>query len=97
MDKEVAEDPTHYRAAWWGYRWSGEYGSKRYKVSDPNEVGQDDVPISAAKLSADGRTVHVAIPGMRPVQQMQLGMNLRSSDGTPVVGSVFLTAHRTGK
>ncbi len=96
LDKAVAEDPAHYRAAWWGYRWSGEYGSKRYKASDPSEVGQDDVPITAAKLLADGRTVHVAVPGMRPVQQMQLGVNLRAADGAAVVGSVFLTVHRAG-
>jgi hypothetical protein len=97
MDKEAAEDPTHYRSAWWGYRWSKEYGSKRYLVSDPEQEGQDDVPITAAKLSADGRTVHVIVRGMRPVMQMQLGMNLRSADGAPVVGSVFLTVHRTGR
>lgn len=97
LDKATAEDPTHYRAAWWNYRWSGEYGSKRYLVSDPRQVGQDDVPVSAAKLSADGRTVHVIVAGMRPVMQMQLAMNLRAADGAPVVGSVFLTIHRTGK
>jgi hypothetical protein len=97
LDRKTVEDPDHYRAAWWGYRWSGEYGSKRYKVSDPKQEGQDDVPITAAKLSADGRTVHVTVPGMQPVMQMQLGMNLRSSGGKPVVGSVFLTVHHTGK
>jgi hypothetical protein len=97
LDRTTAEDPDHYRAAWWGYRWSGEYGSKRYRVSDPKQEGQDDVPITAAKLSADGRTVHVTVPGMQPVMQMQLGMNLRSSGGKPVVGSVFLTVHHTGK
>ncbi len=96
LDRAAAEDPARYRAAWWGYRWSGEYGSKRYKVSDPNEVGQDDVPITAAKLSEDGRTVRVTVPGMRPVQQMQLGVNLRAADGAAVVGSVFLTVHRAG-
>jgi len=112
LDRATAEDPTHYRAAWWNYRWSGEYGSKRYKPSgvgvaeglpwfprgvDAGGVGQDDAPVTAVKLSADGRTVHVEVRGMRPVMQMQIGMNLRSADGAPVVGSVFLTVHRTGK
>jgi hypothetical protein len=97
LDKATAEDLDRYRAAWWNYRWSGEYGSKRYRASDPKREGQDDVPIMAAKVSADGKTVHVAVHGMRPVMQMQLGMNLRASDGSPVVGSVFLTVHQTGK
>jgi hypothetical protein len=112
LDRAAAEDPARYRAAWWGYRWSGEYGSKRYKVSGPGPVeslpwfprgvdlggvGQDDVPVTAAKLSGDGRTVHVTVPGVRPVMQMQLGVNLRAADGAAVVGSVFLTVHQTGK
>jgi hypothetical protein len=97
LDRAAAEDPAGYRAAWWGYRWSGEYGSKRYRVSDPKQVGQDDVPVTAARLSADGRTVHVIVDGMRPVQQMQIGMNVKAADGAAVVGSVFLTVHETGK
>ncbi len=98
LDKAAAEDPAHYRAAWWNYHWSGLYGSPRLKVSDPQSIGQDDVPVTAAKLEADGRTVRVTVAGgVRPVMQMQVGVNLKTADGRPVVGSVFLTVHKTGK
>jgi hypothetical protein len=96
LDRVAAADPARYRAAWWDYKWSGEYGSKRYKPSD-GAVGQDDVPVKAAKLLDDGRTVHVLVPGVRPVMQMQVGVNLTAADGAAVVGSVYLTVHRTGK
>jgi hypothetical protein len=99
LDAKAASDPANYRAAWWGYRWSGEYGSKRWKVSDPKVEGQDDVPIASAELLADGHTVHVKLKGgARPAQSMQLGYNLASKDTTKAVtGSVFLTIHKTGK
>jgi hypothetical protein len=96
LDPAAVSDPARYRAAWWDYKWSGEYGSKRYKVSD-GSVGQDDVPVTTARLLDDGRTVHVLVPGVRPVMQMQVGVNLKAADGTAVVGSVFLTVHHTGK
>ncbi len=98
LDKTAAEDPARYRVAWWGYRWTKDYGSKRYKVSDPEQVGQDDVGVSAAKLQPDGKTVRVVLDGgMKPAMQVQVGFNVTATDGKKVVGSVFLTAHKTGK
>ena len=29
MDADAAKGAANYKAAWWNYRWSGEYGSKR--------------------------------------------------------------------
>lgn len=96
LDKATAEDPERYRLAWWGYRWSKDYGSKRYKISDPDKVGQDDVTVSKAKLQPDGKTVRVVLDGgMKPAMQVQVGFNITATDGKKVVGSVFLTAHKT--
>jgi hypothetical protein len=93
LDKAKAADPANYRAAWWNYKWSGEYGSKRYKASS-GEVGQDDVPVTAADVSADGRTVVVKVGRVKPVMQMQVGFNVAAADGKKVVGSVYLTVHQ---
>ncbi|QEL15854.1 DUF6797 domain-containing protein [Limnoglobus roseus] len=99
LDPAAVKNLANFRAAWWGYRWSGEYGSKRWKVSNPQAEGQDDLIISAADLSADGKTLFVKVAGgMKPVQQMQLGYNLATKDTTrAVTGSVFLTVHDVGK
>lgn len=60
--------------------------------------GQDEVRVASAKLLADGKTVHVAVGGgMRPVMQMQVAVNVKAADSSPVVGSVYLTIHDTGK
>jgi len=97
LDPTAGGDPDRYRSAWWNYRWSGDYGSKRYSVADPAAEGQDDVPVRRAKVLADGRTVELTFDGLRPVMQMQVGYNLLAADGRKVVGSVFLTIHTTGK
>ena len=98
LDAKVATNVANYRGATWNYRWSGEYGSKRWKVSDPNAEGQDELKLIAAELGEDGKTVFVKIAGgAKPAMQMQLGYNVKASDGASVVGSVFLTVHTTAK
>ena len=89
--------PEHFRAAWWNYHWSGDYGSKRWKVSKPSEVGQDDVPVRGVELRDGGRTVVLRFDRVRPVMQMQVAYNVTAGNGRTVVGSVFLTIHDTGK
>ena len=97
LDAKAVAPAENYRAAWWNYRWSGDYGSKRWKVSDPKVEGQDDVPVRGAKLLADGRTVEVTFDALKPVMQMMAGYNVMAADGRPVVGSVYLTVHTTGR
>ena len=93
LDRASVEAFANYRAAAWNYRWSKDYGSKRWKPSAPNVEGQDDLPIRSANLSADGRTVHVRTRIPMPVMQVQLGLNLKSSDGQPIAGMVTMTVH----
>ncbi|MEO2088929.1 MAG: heme-binding domain-containing protein, partial [Gemmataceae bacterium] len=98
LDKATAENPANYKAAWWGYRWSGDYGSKRWRVSNPNVEGQDEFLFTSAKL-LDEKTVLLTVPGgMRTVMQMQVGYNVTAKgDAAKITGSVFLTAHKSAK
>ena len=90
LDRAAAENVQHYRAARWNYRWSKEYGSPRLRPSD-GAVGQDEVAVTGAKLSADGRTVRLTLAGMAPVMQLQVGLNVPTADGRPLTGSVYLS------
>ena len=96
LDAKVATDAARYQGSCWDYRWSGDYGSKRWKPSDPTTEGADTLPVQAAALSADGKTVTIRFKELRPVMQMHVGYNLTAADGRPVVGSVYLTVHSTG-
>jgi len=50
--------------------------------------------VKSAKLSADGKTVTLEIPGLKPVMQMGIKARVRSADGAPVSLDVFLTIHK---
>lgn len=90
VDAKAAADPANWRAAWWNYRWSGDYGSKRWKVSDAGKEGQDEVPVRGAKVLADGKTVELKFDKLQPVMQMQVAYNLPAG-----ANSVYLTIHST--
>jgi hypothetical protein len=96
LDAKSVANTTHYRVAWWNYHWTGEYGSKRWKVSNPSSEGQDEFAPRTAKLLADGRTVEMTFEKLVPVMQMQVGYNLDTRDGHKAVGSVYLTINTTG-
>jgi hypothetical protein len=97
LDPELAANPVNYKAAWWNYRWSGDYGSKRWKVSNPNVEGQDEFEFASAKM-LDEKTVELTVAGgVRPVMQFQIGYNVKTKAGDPITRSVFLTIHGTAK
>jgi len=95
LDPASVADLGGYKAAWWSYRWSKEYGSKRYKISDANAEGQDAVPVTAATLLPDGKTVRLTLTGMRPVMQLQVGVRLKTAAGGTVSGLTTMTVHET--
>jgi hypothetical protein len=94
LDKTTAQDLSSYAVQQWNYRWTQNYGSKHYSVTDPNKQGEDDVEISAATLSEDGKTVTLKIPDLKPVMQMKIQLNLKTSDGAPIKQTIHNTINR---
>ena len=94
LDAEAAQDLDRWAAEQWNYRYSEKYGSPDLSVASPESEGHDLVEIRAARLSADGRTVSLEIPGLRPVHQLRVRYNLRAAAGGPVKGELAATLHR---
>lgn len=100
LDPELAVDPGSYGVEIWNYRYSQNYGSPELSILHPErEVEQgkpnrDPLPVTAAQLSADGRTVFLAIPDIQPVMQMRITWNLESAAGERVRGELHNTIHR---
>jgi hypothetical protein len=84
LDPKVANDEQSFGIQQYNYKWSGQYGSKKYKVSDPSQVGMEDVEVKSSKLMPDGKTVFLQIPHLRPVMQMAIQIHLNAADGTPI-------------
>ncbi len=97
LTKAEAEKAANYRVARWNYRWSKDYGSKRYKVSNPNAEGQDETIPSKAELLADGKTIRLTLAdGVAPVMQYQVAYSLKTTEDLPLSGSVYGSIHKTG-
>lgn len=84
LDKKVAADLQNWSIEQYNYLWSSAYGSAEYKVSKPEEKGTDPVTIKSVKISADGKTAFLEVPGLVPVMQMRIKMNLKAADGSRV-------------
>jgi mono/diheme cytochrome c family protein len=90
LDAAAARDASHYRLESWSYRRTSGYGSGHFKRD--GSAGHDRANV-AAHLSADGRSVLLVVPEMRPVMQMQLDYDLRSAAGAPIRNTLYLTVH----
>jgi hypothetical protein len=94
LDPATAGEVSRYGFSQWNYRYSGEYGSKQWSVSQPSREGMDTLRVTKATLQSDGRSVFVEINGLRPAMQCQLTFDLRTKEGTPLNGDVYHTIYR---
>jgi len=94
LDTAKAIEKSRYRIEQWNYRWSADYGSRRWLVSQPDKVGQDSLVVDEASLSADGKSVFLKVKGLRPVMQMQIGYDVPAASGKRLTGAVYNTIHR---
>jgi glucose/arabinose dehydrogenase len=96
LDRSTAEDADSYSLRQWNYRWTSNYGSPHYKVSNPKQQGFDEVDVQSAVLSSDGRTVTLKVDRLQPVMQMKIAFNLKSADGAKVQNAIFNTINVVG-
>jgi hypothetical protein len=94
LDRETAADPDSYAAVWFQVESTPEYGSPEFSPLDRSKRGRQRVEVSAAALSADGKTVSLGIPGLRPVTNLIMKYSLRSAAGAPVQGEASFTVNR---
>jgi len=89
LDEASVMDLANWNIEQWNYRWTSDYGSPEFKVSDPAVKGHDRVEIQSARLSADKKTVYLDIPTIQPVMQMKISANVKAADGKPVKQEVW--------
>lgn len=97
LDPAAANDVNSYDIEQWNYRWTAEYGSAEYSVSNPTKKGHDTVEVHSAKLQPDGKTVFLEIPTIAPVMQMGITYKLKATDGHPVEGALYNTINTLKK
>lgn len=93
LDTELVEDLASWKVEQWQYRWTKAYGSKDYKISDPETIGRDPVVVKSAKLLPDGKSVFLDLGTVNPVMQMGITYDLETVGGDEVIGAVYNTIH----
>jgi hypothetical protein len=96
LDKSIAADADNYNVEQWNYRWTQNYGSRQFKVSDPKKEGHDPVEVQDASVSPDGKTVTLKIDNLRPVMQMKIQYSLKAADGSAVKSAIHNTINVVG-
>ena len=72
---------------------SGAGGTNGSAVKEASFKG-DDVPVKSAKLQADGKTVFIEVPGIRPVMQMEISVDVETVDGDEIITKIYNTIHK---
>ena len=70
LDEASANDLQNYSLEQWNYKWTKNYGSPEFSVTDPDKKGHDRVEVKSARLAADHKTVFLEITEFKPVMQM---------------------------
>jgi hypothetical protein len=96
LDPDTAGDSESYAVNRWTYRRTKNYGSRDYKVSDPDQTGRDTMEVASATLSDDRKSVFLEIPDLKPVMQMEIKYKVRASDGTRLNHEIQHTVHFLG-
>jgi hypothetical protein len=103
LDAEIAADAESFGVEIWNYRYSQNYGSPEVSLLHPDrkiargKPNRDSLKVTSSKLSSDGRTVFLAIEGMRPVHQMKITWDLDTKDGRPMRGELHNSIHNLQK
>ena len=93
LDKASAEDLQNWSGKRWNYVRSENYGSPEVGVKDPSKKSRENLNITAAKLSADGKSVRLQIEDLRTVMQQAIKFDLVAKDGTKVAQEVQQSIH----
>jgi len=94
LDPASASDVENVGALGFNVVRTGSYGSPEFSLKDPKKPGRDPIEIKSAKLSADGKTLSLEIPDLRPMTNFILRFRMKAADGAPVLVELDYTLHK---
>jgi putative heme-binding domain-containing protein len=86
LDARAAADASNFSVKIWSLLRSKEYGSKH--------IDEKSVRVAASRLSADGMSVVLEIPDLKPTMGMEIRYALRTAAGEVAPGVIHNTIHR---
>ena len=92
LDPANASSRERYFCQQWNYRYSPGYGSPEYSLKHPASIGHDPVPIHAAHLLKNRKSLFLEIPDLRAAMVTHLQLSLGFADGESYETELFATA-----
>ncbi len=86
-----AAEAGSYGVRHWDYKWTSAYGSGSHKPAG------GDAKLTSVKLSDDRKRVFLEIENLQPVMQMEIRLNIKMEDGTPVPNRIISTINAVPK
>lgn len=93
LDVDSATDLTSFDVTHWNYRWEKSYGSEMYSPVT-GKVGVEPMNIESVSLGADGKSVMLNIPDLKPVNQVHVLLKLKGRDGQTFEEEIYWTINR---
>jgi hypothetical protein len=94
LDPATANDAQGYNIEAWNYQWTADYGSPELStMPGDKKPGHDTLTVKSAQLQADGKTVFLEIPDIKPVMQMKIKAKLQAADGTAISSEIYTTIY----
>lgn len=93
IDPASIEELEDWGVEAWNYRWSKNYGSPHFKVSEPGVEGADVLEIDEVRILDGGRRLAVSLPELEPCHTLQLTFQIGGVGGLELDGEVYFTIH----
>jgi len=93
LDPASAADGDNIGAVGFNVVRTANYGSSEFRLKDPKKTGRDPVEIRSSKLQADGKTLSLEMPDLKPMTNLVLKFRLKSAAGAPVDVELDYTLH----
>ena len=89
LDAKTAGNATNFKVTTWSLLRSEKYGSARLNVKE--------LKIAGASLGEDRMKLSLSLPGLEPVQQMEIHYELKGADGAVIKATLQNTIHVLGE
>ena len=93
INSDSCQDSEAFTLKHWNYHWQKSYGSAQYRPSD-DQVGVESLQVEEVKVHSNQRTIDLAVPGLRPVDQLHLTLQIESAEGEDFAEEIYWTIHR---
>lgn len=91
---------TSFQVQAWNYRYSKNYGSPEFRITNPNQQGRDRWLVQSVRLSDGNRKAFLEIPELRAVDQVAISVDVRGPAGAydnTIYGTIRKVHNRLGQ